>query len=544
MASSKYLNSLTQDQRKSLEKRLCERQSGTCFICDDLIDLVLHEGQLDIDHIDPLSEDGLDAENNFALTHASCNRSKGASDLRVARRIAEFERLQIIAKEEGRRGPNLGDVLNTHEGAKWPLKLRRLDSAVEYSLSETGDNRIKKASLYKDKLSSMDYFFTVLPIEYVHHDDRINPRSIGANVRGLIEEFLKKRPQLHVGLAWWSPDENASGTIKLFDGQHKAAAQILLGIRELPVRVFVEPNEEMLITANTNAGSKLRQVAFDAAVMRHLGSTLYADRVKQYKAMRGLAEEDYSFSEADLVRFFKGERREMERYIIDAQRDGITHGVDNRLLEFVEWSGKGADRPLAYMTIERSFFQELLHKHALDEPIGEGMDDGSNRRIVERNQMVRLMNLFAEIFFVKKWDPEIGGRKLESKVQQGESFPEEHLCAWRIARQEVLSIVMKWVALVIENYFAWTGKMVERDRLLQVPLPDELWNRIENFLKNLSRLPCWIDKHLSTTVFGPKQNLDYWEKVFKTGVAPNGIKILAEPLDLNRMIQSPMNNGK
>ena len=27
--------------------------------------------------------------------------------------------------------------------------------------------------------------------------------------------------------------------------------------------------------ANTNAGGKLRQVAFDAAVMRHLGSSLY-----------------------------------------------------------------------------------------------------------------------------------------------------------------------------------------------------------------------------------------------------------------------------
>ncbi len=86
----------------------------------------------------------------------------------------------------------------------------------------------------------MRSFFAAFPLEYLHHDDRINPRSIGANIRGLIEEFLQKRPQLHVALAWWAPETDGAGLLKVFDGQHKAAAQILLGTRELPVRVFVE----------------------------------------------------------------------------------------------------------------------------------------------------------------------------------------------------------------------------------------------------------------------------------------------------------------
>ncbi|HQI75866.1 MAG TPA: HNH endonuclease signature motif containing protein, partial [Candidatus Latescibacteria bacterium] len=93
MATSRYLAALSREQRDELEKRLLSSQSGRCFICNEPIDLTLQVGQLDIDHIDPLIEDGLDAENNFALTHSSCNRSKGDSDLRVARRLAEFERL-------------------------------------------------------------------------------------------------------------------------------------------------------------------------------------------------------------------------------------------------------------------------------------------------------------------------------------------------------------------------------------------------------------------------------------------------------------------
>ncbi len=538
MAASKYLGALTEIQRHELEQRLSNRQNNRCFICDELVDLTLHAGQLDIDHIDPIVEDGLDSENNFALTHASCNRSKGASDLRVARRLAEFEKLQQEAQKAGKRGANLGDVLERHGGAKYSLRLKRDGDSIQYSMSASGDNRIRQSPVLTDKLSGMDYFFASFPIEYLHHDDRINPRSIGPNIRGLIEEFLQKRPQLHVGLAWWAPeDSDGSGPLKLFDGQHKAAAQILLGVRELPVRVFVEPNINVLLQANTNAGGKLRQVAFDQAVMRHLGSTLYAERVQQYRRMRGLPEDDLSFSEQDLVRFFRGERREMERYIIDAQRDNITHSAENKLLEFVEWAGKTGNRPISYSTIEKTFFKEFLYKKALDSPIDEGFEQGTNPRFLEREQMVRLMSLFAEVFFVGKWDPEIGGRRLEARIQKGEKIDEYHLRAWRIAREEVVTITVKWIRLVIENFFSWTGRMVDKERLLHTKLPDELWCRIGIFLSNLGQLPCWVDRNLSTTVFGPKQNPEFWDKVFNTGVATNGQRILTEGLNLHEMIK-------
>ena len=543
MARSKHLTSLTDEQRHQLQQRLHASQTGRCFICDETIDLVLQRGHLDIDHIDPLTENGLDAEHNFALTHASCNRSKGASNLQVARRLAEFERLQEEARQAGKRGANLGDVLKRHGGAKAPLRLRWHDGHAEFSFSEAGQHEIRRTPLLDDKLSGMQSFFASVPLQYLHHDDRINPRSIGSNIRGLIEEFVAKRPQLHVALGWWAPTEDGAGMLKVFDGQHKAAAQILLGVHELPIRVFVEPDTNVLLQANTHAGGKLRQVAFDAAVMRHLGSTLYVERVNQYRDLRGLRDDDYSFSEHDLVRFFRGERREMERYIVDAQRDGVTHDFTNKLLEFVEWAGKGADRPLSYTAIERSFFKEFLYKKALDSPIDQGLEQGTNPRQLEREQLVRIMSLFAEIFFVGQWDPETGGRKLESRVQHGDTIQEGHLRAWRVAREEVLANVLRWLRLVIEHYFAFTAQMYDKERLLHRPLPDALWEHVRNFLTSVAGLPCWCDKNLSTTVFGPKQNLDFWETVFQTGRAPTGIPILTQPLDLNQMIQPSTGNS-
>jgi hypothetical protein len=115
------------------------------------------------------------------------------------------------------------------------------------------------------------------------------------------------------------------------------------------------------------------------------------------------------------------------------------------------------------------------------------------------------------------------------RVESG--IPGGHLRAWGIAREEVLANVMRWIRLVIANFFAFTGKVIHEDRLLHTQLPDALWNRIRDFLEGLSHLPCWVDSNLSTTVFGPKQNLDYWEEVFKTGKSPSRIQILTAPLD-------------
>ena len=93
MSPKKYLGALTVEDRAKLEQRLVSRQSGRCFICDDPLDLVLQKGQLDVDHIDPLAEDGLDAENNFAMTHQSCNRSQ-----RLSRHTFATEKVPVSAR--------------------------------------------------------------------------------------------------------------------------------------------------------------------------------------------------------------------------------------------------------------------------------------------------------------------------------------------------------------------------------------------------------------------------------------------------------------
>ena len=492
---------------------------------------------MDIDHVQPLKTGGKDDRANFALTHGSCNRSKQSYDLRVARVLAKFEKLRQQYNNDENRSPNLNDILVSNEGTKFELTLKVEGNEVRFSFPDIGDNTIHVCQLYHDELSGQDYFFAEFPIEYLFHDDKINPRSIGSNLSGLVKEFFEKRPQLHVSLGWFAPDSENKGKISMFDGQHKAAAQVLLGIKKLPIRVFLDPNLDILLEANTNAGTKLRQVAFDKSVQRHLGNTLYIERVSQYQNDHSLDEKDYGFSEKDLVTHFRGESREMKKFILDAQRDVIIRNSKNKLKDYVDFGGRGKEKPLSYSTIEKTFYSFFIHQGQLETPIDHLLEEGDNPRELERAQIIDLMNIIAEEIFLEKFDTDIGTSKIENNIQKGKRYPEDHIIAFRLSHEEIIHNWLKLIQKIILAYFLNLGKPYEEKKLFQYKFQPQIWINVRNFVRNLAKMPVWINKDLSSSAFGGKRTYDFWMTIFETGKTPQGQQILTGPIDLNDMIK-------
>lgn len=532
MGNSKYLDALNADAKKNLIKKLWEIQNHKCFICEQEIHLDINS--TNIDHIRPLANGGKDEPSNFAIAHEHCNKSKQNADLVVAKKL--FQLQQIIKDAESKKEvPSLKHVLSANGGSKYAFRYSVEGDQLVYSFDDIGNTTVKRTEIFLDTLSNERTAFISVPIEYLYHDETINPRGINSSISLLIKEFHKPNPQLHLSLARMD-----DGKIKIFDGQHKAVAQIMLGIRNVVVRLFVEPDVDRLIETNTIAGSKLKQIAFDKAIVRQLHDTLYAERLRKYQKDHFLSEDDYSFSEQNLVDHFKGERGNVKLYIINSQKNAITRNTDNKLQSYINFEGRGTSLPLSYSTFEKTLLSTFLNaKTILTKPINYKIDEGQNPRMLEKEQLILLCNIIAEELLIGKFDDEVGTNKIENKIATGtgNAITDEHLIACRLFKEEIMYNWIQCIKLLVKNHFAFTGEMYDDENLFQQKLPTQLWENIKTFLENLSNLPIWKDRGMSATIFGGKNNYEFWKTAFSTGKAPDGTVVLATPLNVAEMIK-------
>jgi len=527
------LEALSNQEYQDLTEKLLKIQSNLCFICQEEIDLKLNN--TNIDHIIPLANKGKDNEENFAVAHESCNKSKQDADLNIARILSRLKKIQDNALENENRTASLKDVLNNFDGSLYNFRYTLENGKMQYSFPELGDTKKYEAEIFEDKLSQEKTVFVNIPIEYLYHDSLINFRGINKSISLLVKEFYKGNPQLHISLA-----RIKEGKICVFDGQHKAVAQILLGNRKLLLRLFINPNVDRLTETNTNAGSKLRQIEFEKSTMRQLYSTLYNERIKKYQIDHSLPEDNFDFSEQQLVDYFKGENINIKNLIIDSLKNSITYSTDNKLKDFINFEGKAKELPLSYSAFDKTFLSIFIDsKLILKTNIGEKTDEGNNPRELEINQMIRFLNIIADQIYIGKFIPDIGVHKVEQKIidKKDAEIKDEHLIAYRISKEEIISNWLPYLENVVGNYFLNTGKDFIRKRVFQTVFDEQLWINIENFIKNLSKLPLWKDRTMASTIFSGKRNHDYWDHIFKYAKTPDGVDVLLRPLNIIEMIK-------
>lgn len=528
----KYLPSLSTEEKQSLTKALLDMQTSKCFICEDEIDLAIHV--TNIDHIIPLNNEGKDSVDNFAVTHESCNKSKQDTNLKIAKILQKLKKIQAKAQSDKNKTASLKEILDLYGGAKFEFKYQLEENQIRYSYSRLGENEIMISPIYQDRLSKEQFCFLEAPIEYLFHDEFINPRGLNSSISKLIKEFDKGNPQLHLSLA------RIDGTkLKIFDGQHKAVAQILLGAKRFVIRVFIAPNIDRLVETNKNAGSTLSQVAFDKAVMRQLSHAQYAEKIKTYQSQHNLPEDDFSFSEQQMVDFFKGDGANVKKYVADAVKHTITHAEENKFKDYIDFDGRSKNLPISYSAFDKTILASFLNSKILTNPINHLKDQGENPRSIEFDNVVKMLNIIAELIYINKFVQEVGTTKVENKIveKKDNDITDEHLIAYRMSKEEILGNWLPYLIEVIKNYFSNFGKRIDDKDIFQTHFDDQLWKNITNFIDNLMQLPLWKDRAMAATIFSGKRNYDYWREIFAKGTAPDGVRVLANPLNFVEMIK-------
>ena len=272
MARRSMINELKPGERTELIERLYKQQDGLSYISKKDIDLKVDE--VEIDHIVSIDRGGIDNESNWGLVLKQENKSKGTKDLQLMRHIYQFRQHKdkyLSMKNDF----TLGDALNEFTKNKYPIKIEMSEKDIKMSYKDS--NGVKKL-LYPLLMDEVDKkvksFIGMLPFEILYHDASINPRSI-IDLEPMIEEFYNKNPQLFPSLALLNSDGEDNEKIMLFDGQHKAAAQLYVRSPKLFVRVFVDVDKSQIKRTNFRAHTLLAQIHFPQLITDKVGHDLF-----------------------------------------------------------------------------------------------------------------------------------------------------------------------------------------------------------------------------------------------------------------------------
>ena len=376
---------LTNDEKD----RVLQYHGRVCFATGHTVG---DEESIQFDHIRAFATGGRTEANNIAPMCAQHNRDKGTLplfDFRAKLRLEEFfatgDRLTLghllaYLREKGDIS-TYGSPISVQENGD----TLRIESAT-FS---------KKFQVYRCPVTGWNYFYATLPIDILGSDDD-HDQDIGLQPRYLIPDkvfelfrHFQTSPVLQPSLG-----RIVDGRVRLFDGQHKAAAILWNGHRELECKIYVEPDMRLLNQTNISAHEKFAQTRFYTSIMvMKLGSQFGTD-FDQYKDL----EDGNTKSEAGFVDYLIAKDNLTKGEVYKRFRSFLYNSIleydGNRLARLVAVGNRATDdRPMTLNGLTGSLFASFLYR----EPVTDNMTTDAYRRGFETENMVKLMNMFDEL---------------------------------------------------------------------------------------------------------------------------------------------------
>ncbi len=248
---------LTEKEKEEVRKQQIDAD-GTlkCFISGEVIG---KDDVIEYDHIQAFAKEGETSLENIRIAKKGYNRRKSDQTLYDVRDNLKLERLF----EEKNNKIKLQDIFDLKKVEHKSLSTKQENGTITI---EDGLDKVT-CPIFFDKLLDAEYFYAKIKNKWIENDDEkgLQPRYIAYKRLVKLRDHLKTHPQLAPSIA-----RLINNKIKLFDGQHKFASQILNNQTEIDVKIYIAPSDitkskqlfDQLMITNLEAHSKHKQIPF------------------------------------------------------------------------------------------------------------------------------------------------------------------------------------------------------------------------------------------------------------------------------------------
>lgn len=440
-----------------------------CFISGEIIST---QDEFEYDHIQPFSKDGETSVSNIRIVLKKYNRRKSNQSLYEVRDNLRLERLF----ESKKNNIKLQDILELKD-----VKRKNTHDTIANSSITFDDGATKRTfPLLSDPILGVQYFYGRVPIAWLENDDQegLQPRVIDYKRLIIIRDHLKMHPQLAPSIA-----RLLGNRLKLFDGQHKLAAQVLNNTDEADVKVYISPNDQVtskklfddLMITNLEAHSKLKQVPFYTSTLLDRLSVIYRELLEEFISTKA----PESHTEEHFVHFLAISKQYSKTSAKDMLRGAIkTAALAGSALEpYVAEASKDASYPITIDLLEKTIFPAVLYL----EPSTAKFTSDQDHRSSETQNFGELSKILVLETGLVNWVQNIKGKQLTH----------EHLKARRIWHK---GAVLTWAPYLKSILYFALHAMTSEERaqiLFREPMSEHQKSLIGKCLNRLFGHPLW-----------------------------------------------------
>lgn len=472
-------------QLSEVEKALVRKHqieldgSLRCFISGEIIS---EQSLVEYDHIQPFSKDGLTELSNIRVVLKDYNRRKSDQSLYEVR---DNIRLDKVFKQK-QNNIKLQDIFELKSIEKKNIHTIVVDESI---LIDDGEKK-KSFHLLRDGILNVYYFYGRVPINWLENDDQegLQPRVIDYKRLTALRDHLLTHAQLAPSIS-----RLVKNRLKLFDGQHKLAAQVLNGVSEIDVKVYISPEDingekklfDNLMITNLDAHSKLKQIPFYTSTLLDRLSVIYKELWDDFvdKKDPGL------HTEASFIHFLVAEKgnskSEAMEFLRSAIKEAALQGAE--LERFVAIASKDAGFPITIDLLNKTIFPSVLYL----EPATSKVASDDDFRNSETENFHILSELLVKHAFLNDWTKNIKGKSLTNiQLKARRIWHKGSVLTWTPYLKSILIFSMQMVTSKDKERMLYCGVISDKQKeLISVCLvrlfTHPMWDEPEGELDSL-----------------------------------------------------------